>query len=291
MKNKYYDTWEFRKALSFAEDNPVKSKKQFEEYLQKYPKDYSAYPYYAGILIVLKQFEEAEKILNWVENKFKKSNNFAHDYNKIKLLENNILSNRLKLLVYQGKFDELYRLCVNNEEEIKNMNLNQIYFYCKKKIGMLDSLRRDNNSYLFRQIIEYKESDFLDYIKSYLADYNQDIDTSNKKVFSYDFPINEIIEEIKKYIPSNKGLCNGFVENMYIFKYDECGKDNNKLVDYFKVVCFHNTQEFITIFPISKSQDLEYIDLNYLKPDTNSNKVKIKSQIDKFNQRRLKNQK
>ena len=57
-----------------------------------------------------------------------------------------------------------------------------------------------------------------------------------------------------------------------------------KITDYFKVICFHNTSNFITMLPVAEGEFLPHVDLNYMLSESN-HKVKIKSQIDKFNQR------
>ena len=106
-------------------------------------------------------------------------------------------------------------------------------------------------------------------------------------IFAYDFPILEIVEEIKKYIPSDKRINGGFYDNVYIFKYDYCGKVEGKTANYFKVVCFDGTSDFITIYPCVEGKNLPYTDLNYLQyANANSNnRGKVLSQIDKFNRR------
>ena len=102
-------------------------------------------------------------------------------------------------------------------------------------------------------------------------------------MFVSKFPINKVLEEIKKYIPSDKRIYNGFYQDTYIFKYDYCGKDDNKAADYFKVICFHNTSDFITMCPSTNCQYLPCIDLNYMAKE--KPKQKQLSQIEKFNKR------
>lgn len=60
---------------------------------------------------------------------------------------------------------------------------------------------------------------------------------------------------------------------------------DNKNTNYFIVVTFHNTPYLISMYPCSNtSNNLEYVDLNYLK-ETNNKNIKRLSQIDKFNKR------
>lgn len=265
------------------------AKMLLEEYMKKYPLDYSAYPYYASILITLGDFNEAEKVLDYVEIISNANENFTSKETKVQNLKYNILFSKLKLLSYQEKYDELYKIYLNNSQELYDINLNHnIIFYCKKKLGMLSLNSINTNSYILSQITNYDESLFLEHIKKHLADYNKDINEPNKNIFAYDFPIDKVLSEVKKHICSSKKLYPGFFEDLYTFKYNECGRDNNKITDYFKVICFHNTNDFITMLPVTEGENLPYIDLNYMIPE-NTPKTKIKSQIDKFNQRYKRN--
>lgn len=280
MKNCYFDVWEFNNIIPLVEINPFVAKKKLEIYIEKYPKDYRGYTCYISTLIKLGKLEEAEKYLNIVQNVF--------EFNKYNMQEDNIENFKysfnickLKLLCYQEKYKELYEYCVNSGQE-ENDPFKLISIYCQKQMGILN-LTRSSNSYLFRQTIEYKESDFLEHIKKHLSDYNKDLDEPNKVIFSNDFPINLIINEIKKIIPSSKKLYPGFFDNMYIFKYNACGKCNGKLSDYFVAKCFNNTADFITIFPSRNGEYLPYVDLNYLNNNISGQKVKRLSQIEKFN--------
>lgn len=284
MKKKHFDNWEFNQILSLISNNPNEAKIKFENYLEEYPKDYSIYPFYISTLIALKEFKEAERILKYITNIANNDPKYRNKHNNnAKLFLRHILTTRIKLLSYQDKYDELFNLCIENEKEIKNLNLNNIIFYSKKKVGFFISDIREPNSYLFRQIIEYQETDFLEHIKKHLSEFTNN--PFNESVFVPNFPINEIIQEVKKYIPSNNSIYFNFFEDLYIFKYDNCGKDNNKQTNYFKVICFHNTKDIITICPSSNCENLPYIDLNYLVKEETSSKVKRLSQIDKFNRR------
>jgi len=283
MESKYFDNWEFQQALGMRKTNPIEARLRYEEYLKKYPEDYSCYTYYAAVLIRLGEFDLAEKVLDYVKTIASRDSHFANQFQKVKNLEGNILFNKLKILYFTGRYEELYNLYLLNEEKLKSIDVDFVFDMCKKKIGKLNCEKRDSNSYLYRQIIEYKESEFLDHIKKHLADYNQHFYKPNKNIFCPDFPIEKIIEETKKYIPSEKRIFNGFFDNIYVFKYDECGREDNRLVNYFQVICFHDTKDFITMFPSSECEKLPYVDLNYLieKPELPKTK-KYPSKIEKF---------
>ena len=280
MKTQYYNTLEFNKIVKIMNTNPKEAKNNFEDYLKKYPRDYSAYLWYIETLICLGEFKNAEKIFKYIENKIN-SSNINLDRNKINIFNKHKFYIKLKLLSYQEKYEDLYTYCVNNINRINELGLNHLLFWCKKHIGKIDPNRRDNNLYLFRQIVEYKESDLLDNLKKHEADcYEENKDT--KGIFSPEFPLEEVLKEIKKYIPSKNRIYPRLFENDYVFKYNECGRENNKLVNYFKVICLHNTDNIITAYPSNDCEHLPCIDLNYLKKEEQP-KIKKISQIDKFN--------
>lgn len=284
METKYYDNWEFKKHIAALYENPFESKNKLEEYLRKYPNDYSAYAYYAYNLIVLGEFDKAEKVLNNIEKMVAGNARFSKNSADVKMTKQDLLFDRLKLLAYQGRYQELYDLYLKNSKDVNDLDIKTLIFYCKSKLGKLNGVKKDGKSYLYGQILGYSEKEFLKHIESHLADYNSKLDTPNSNVFVPDFPISEVLKEVKKYIPSDKGVHMGLLDDTYIFKYNECGRENNKMVDYFKVVCFHNTKNMITICPVSGGEHFPHVDLNYMVKDDNKEVKKI-SQIEKFNNR------
>lgn len=287
MNKNHFNVWEFKQVLNLAETDPISARVLYEEYLRKYPEDYSAYPYYCSNLITLGELELAEKVLKYVEKEYMKNDSFNKKY-RIEKFEYNLFFARVKLLSYQEKYEELYKLCVKNISRVVDKSLNSVWFYSKKRTGRLNNEKRDVNSYLFKQIVRYEEKDFLNHIKKHLSEYNENLEIPSATIFEENFPINEVVEEIKKYIPSDKRLFLGFYDDIYYFKYDGCGRVDKRLVNYFKVVCLHNSTDFITMCPVNGNDNLPHIDLNYMIKE-DSTKVKRMSQIDKFNQRYKKN--
>ena len=90
VEKKYYDKWQFDQAFNLIETNPHEAKNRFEEYLKQYPDDYATYPYYAYVLITIGEFEQAEKILNYVEKKYIHDSKFLTIVKKVDLLKQNI---------------------------------------------------------------------------------------------------------------------------------------------------------------------------------------------------------
>lgn len=285
MKEKYFDPWEFEKNMEFINTNPLKAKQKFEEYIEQYPNDYYCYPFYASSLIALGHFNKASQIINYAEKNYVKNERIFSKSRKEKFLKESILFSKLKLFLYTGKYKEAHELYLKNKKTLDNLKLHYVFFYCRTQVDKENIKKEEIDSYSYRQMLTYTEEDFKNHIKKHTADYNRFFDEPNKLIFNPDFPLNDVIEEIKKYIPSSKKICNGFYENIYSFKYDECGRVNNSTVNYFKVIVFHNTAKFITMYPSNECENLPYIDLNYMIKDKKEPKIKIKSQIEKFNQR------
>lgn len=287
MKDKYFNKFEFKLAVELLEKNPELSRIKFEEYLKKFPYDYTAYTYYISCLITLGNLDEAENYLNYLKNISYIDNNFKSKTNKMSYLNKNLLFAYIKLLCYQHKYEELYSICIENISLIEDMNLTSVFFYCKEKLNMIDKNSRSGKKYIHKQMIDYQERDFFDHIKKHLANFNKDLSCPNPSIFACDFPITTVIENIKKLIPSSKRIFSGFYDDTYFFKYDCCGKENNKYTNYIKVVCFHDTNNIITMCPALNCENLPYVDLNYLVQNQSSETAKSRkiSQIDKFNKR------
>ena len=105
---KYFDNWEFNKIIPLIETNPFEAKIRFEEYLKKYPKDYTTYPFYISTLITLRELNEAEKVLEYITTIIDQDIKYVNNYKnntRSKLLNEHILTVKVKLLLYQDKYD------------------------------------------------------------------------------------------------------------------------------------------------------------------------------------------
>lgn len=286
-KEKYYSVWESSSAIKLIESNPIAAKEIFQEYLCKYPNDYYTYTYYIMLLITLCEFEEAEKVYKEVNNAYQNDAGFLKSASRLNGFTFNMLICKAKLLAYQEKYQELYYLYLNNMERLEPNQSNYISYTCKAKLNLLNNESQSTVplSYRFMQVSNYSEELFFDHIKSHLQAYNKDMPNQSPVVFTEDFPIKEVLKEIKKYIPSDKKLCTGLFENIYYFKFNNCGRVNTKMVNTFAVICFHNTNQFITMYPVIDNDNLPFVDLNYLVENKEKDKVKTISQIDKFKKR------
>lgn len=283
MKKLYYDRWDFLQAYGFIHNDPIKSKYLFEEYIKKYPDDYSAQNCYVYLLIVLGNIDEANNYLNNMERSMYYNSKFCNHFDKIEFVNKGIFLNKIRLYAREGEYKELYAYFIRNRQIFDDYDLFVIPFYCKSKLGLIDK-NKDYSSYLYGQIANYSEEKFFNHIEKHTADYNMNLDETNSSIFAPAFSLENTIDEIKKYIPSEKGLGYGFFEDTYVFKYNECGRCKNRLTDYFKVICFHENGNLITMFPSENCDNFPYTDLNYLVKNDKP-KVKTLSQIEKFNRK------
>lgn len=283
MKDIYFNTWKFFEAKKLIKKDPLEAKNKFENYMKDYPKDYNAKSYYSYILIVLNMPKEAKIILDNLELESNIDSLFNQEHEKVLKLQKDLITNKMRLLAYYNNYEKLLYYYNNYYHFLDNKKLATINFICRKNLGLLKEkeFNKEKFGYLFGQIIKYDENDFFNHIKKHLSGYNED--DLNNSVFLEDFPINEIIPEVKKYIPSDNRLCYTMIGDSYFFKYNDCGRNDNKITDYFKVVCFHNTSDIITLCPIKDCENIPHIDLNYL--NKSKGPVKTLSQIEKFNRR------
>lgn len=270
---------EFFEIKEKIKTNPYEAKFLLEEYLQKYPRNTLAKSYLIYTLLILGRVELAEIMNNELEEEIETNIYLLNRPEKLEYIRNNIKINKLRILARKRKYQEFIDYADQISEKI---NYNS-WFFSQYKLGQIN--KQENLSYYCSQIVNYQESLFQEHAKRHRAINNHYIYKPNNSIFMSDFPLEEIISEMKSYIPSDQKLCYGYFDDTYNFGYTECGIANGKVVDTFRVISLAD-DEFhpITMYPVDTPDSLYYIDLNYMK---NSSKPKIKtlSQIEKFNQR------
>ena len=286
MKDKYFNEWEQRSITRIAKENPIEGKKRFKQYLKKYPTDYLSWCQYANTLIVLGNINEAERIINKIEQEALNTYINLNSPNKIEMFMERITVLKIKILSYSNRYVELYDLYNKNQKNISKYNLFLVPFYCSKHFGTLtESVKQYNDSYLFQQLIDYSDLEFLKHLRKHLADNTEELEEYSDALFKPGFPILDVILETRKYIPSDKKMLTGYFDNKYVFKYNECGRNGKVICDFFEIVTFDNTKNYITMYPIIKGEKLPHIDLNYMIEKKEEPKIKRMSQIDKFKQK------
>lgn len=275
MAKDYFDKARFSNLVKLINVNPIQAKEGFELYLSEYEDDYYAFCMYAAVLIRLQKFSEAEKILVDIDKLLVK-----YPSDKSVIRRENVFYNMIAVLCYTERYEEVFSYINNNQDLCSTFKgLEKVILYCQKKLGLLNSVRSATNSYIINQIIEYSEQDMFEHIKKHLM-LSEIYD--NSCVFCENFPIKLVIEEVKKRLFFDKRICFGIYDDSYFFKYDYCGRVDKTISDYFRVVCFHNTSDIITIYPQSNCEHLPYVDLNYLNQQSCTPSISMR---EKFNKR------
>ena len=285
MKNLYYDGKLSKEINDIYQNNVVLSEKMYRDYIELYKSDYSMKVQYAKNLIALGKFEKAETLLNMVEREYLSDDNYMNSKKDMNIFLESLLMAKIKLYIYTKRYEEAYELIKQNPEAMRHLirsNLT-VKFYLEKKLGLEYS---DDilEHYQCSQIIDYDYDKFLEHV---MRSHGEKTHSEGVSYFDSTFPYEEVMEELKMIIPNNKRIYNGLIDNHYYIKYNQCGYDNDCVTDYFSLVTFDDSKEFITMYPIQEKEKYPYIDLNYLKRDElpPHKRVRRMSQMEKFNQK------
>ena len=272
MNKKYYDN-DALKIIhqKFKGHELYSALADTQKYLKKYPNDLMALLQYCHILLRLGEFETVQNCLDVIE-----LNNDSFDH------ELEILKIKLYLNSYQGNYEECGRI-LENSLISRNCRLSFLS-YIRKQLGQIDISDINSERYICEQMKSYNEEKAIEHIKKHL---NEDCcETFNVFTkFNENFPIEEIYTKLKRILPSESKIYSRGYQNIYFFKYDGCGLVDDKIIDYFYVCTFQNSNKIITMYPCHSINigKIRYTDLNDY---ANSNKkIKRISQIDKFNQK------
>ncbi|MBE6160981.1 MAG: hypothetical protein E7158_01995 [Firmicutes bacterium] len=286
-KNRFFNNDYYSNILKQGSLDPFNSIILLEEYVRTYYNDIYSYCSYASLLITVGRFDEAKKVLDELQREVEnnKKYNSLDDGIRGDTLLKNLLFIKLRYYIYSGHYEEAYNFILENEYilcEKKGVSLLTEKLFCSKKIGV-EHEKEKFDRYLYRQIVEYSEKDFLEHIKRHFQSTKEVINTS-ESLFYFEFPFERVYENVKNSIPGKEKLFDGIIEDNYYFKYDNCGKTNGVNTNYFVVKVFHDSSDIITMYPFIGADTLPYIDINYLKEEEKP-RVRRLSQIDKFNQR------
>ena len=273
--NKYdsdhYDTVEVCKIEELSILNPLSALERLEAYIDKYPRDYYAYSLHINYLIILRRFEEAYNEIQYVEKKLSEDKNMKKYADKYDKNKNSLDYAKIKYYMYTHNYQIAHDIALNNPELIETALKNRAVLYIKHKLDTCDKMNYYEEAYSSKQILNYSEERMLEHIRKHLTIGNDGKEIPNSNIFVRDFPINEVLEEAKKYLVDENAVYLGLIEDDYYFKYDDCGKENNKYVNYFKIVCYHGTKNIITVLPVSRYNEVFCVNLNYMNPNSIEN--------------------
>ena len=263
----------------FSKYYPRESVSEYKKAIKRRPQDQNMKINYIKTLILLGKFDQAEKMIYQLEDMFDYAEEYHFNEAYIEYLNNQIVSLKTQLYIYQGRNQELFELFETNKEEFKHIE-KDVKYYILKLQGKLTYEVDRKSEYFVRQIFEYDEDDFRHHMKKHVYGGRSD------NQFNEDFPVDDVIEMVKERIPSDFRLNPAFYTNAYYFKYDRCGNDHGEETDYFKVITLNNTNHILNMLPVSGVENYPFIDLNELnKQEEVKPYVKKISQIDRFNRR------
>lgn len=273
MKYKYFNEGAFSYVIKMVSDNRLdQAIVEFEKYLQKYPKDYCAYSYYADSLIKLGRFDEAEVLLSLI----------PVDSRIPELSKENVILMKLKLFSSRGQYEDCLEIIRENFEmfDRRGWAITESLIFFKKQLGLLLADDYKGFSYKVNLITDYSEEAAIECIRTTHCP----SESCPPRCFYDDFPVEDVYHRLRDLLPLENRIYSSIIENIYIFKYENCGKVDNKVVNYIKVVTFQNSNDIITMYPYENRERIDCMDLTPVIEDEIPKEKKL-SQIDKFNQR------
>lgn len=280
-----------------------------EIYCSQYPKDRVAKHYYARMLIKVGRLVDAEDVLNQlealIEEASKKRIN-EKQKNNLDKDENSLRGTRLKLLMWQGKYEEALAYYQKYGKSISKSNetTHLPRFCCHYLLGHMPKdidPTSIEEGYVYKQLLKYQEETFLNYVKNRGNTNSENEADSSDEITFFDsaFPLDEIYRQVKDIIEENKAKTDQEAKRInlnfplvsYTFSYPLCGMSKgNNIANYFTVVAFSGTSNIIKMYPSEVSQNYPHFDLTTMTPPTHSG-VKQKlytpnsGQIARFNKR------
>lgn len=267
-----FDNFDLFQIIKFSKYYPDYTLEELEKYISKYKDDCVAYTFYLKILIDKMKIKEAKKLIEFIETKYP---NFEYiDFAICKV----------RYYMFIGEYEHAKAIYDKYKDKIVAMYPNDSIFeivYAKLTSKEMP-IEAKNHNYFASQINDYSYDKFLKHIERHLANYNMDKKNPNPAVFSCDFPLERVLEEIKALIPNEERMFYNYFDDYYVFKFDEAGRVDYESVNYIRVIAIHDTNQILTMYPMISGSALPYIDINYLKEENEKPKVRRLSMTEKF---------
>lgn len=284
MAESYFSDWELQRIYDFADYDIDEAYNQTLLYIEKYPNDLFAKINLAELMCCLNR-PDFESYLYQLERYFLDNIDIQKNYRNFRAYVE-IQNLKMRLYFLKGEYQKAYDLYLKNKVEFdKKEKISGFVVLLKKKLGILDENKDFSKFYYISQVIDYDEERFLDHIKKHLVQYYSVDDTRFELgLFNEQFPLEVVFSEIKSILPNSVRLIQRTGEDLYCFKYDNCGRHKNLLTDYFCLVAIHDTCDFITMYPTVDCNKNYCIDLNYLNKECNDLKSSYNA-VERFNRR------
>ena len=229
MEKSHWNVIARRKIDAIRYTNPYEALKLYENYLKRYPDDYETKLLYASTLVTIKEFDLAHELLEEVKFEYKSNRKITENSETRKILDKCALYTEIRYLTYTEQYKKLYELLKKVPYEVRE-EFDIPCFYADLKMGKISQDNISNlRSYVKKQIYSYSEEDFRKCLNKHLYEHNLDKDEQCDKIFDKDFPVEEVLEAVKDNLNYDNAICSGGYSDVYIFKFDQCGKDNGAL--------------------------------------------------------------
>ncbi|MDO4963685.1 MAG: tetratricopeptide repeat protein [bacterium] len=273
IDEKYYKKQEYIKVKKLFFDE------KYEKYIEEAQKFLQKYPNSASVIFLMAK-------------SYRKLNNFD---GSIKIL-NNILKNNsndkyaLVELFYTYYYLREYSNCLELLPKLKKIECFEkttfelIDLILSIKLNIIIDSKNKSDLLIKSQIINNDKSKTINRINKLVGDNTTDKSRArfNRNIrpgYLYDIILENLNPEFRANIND--------IFDIYYFNIPNIGYSDYEIYNRIKVVVAPETKNIISIFPVDNNVDEEYsidLEIDYSKL-YNSQKVKYKSQIDKFNKR------
>ncbi len=273
---KYYDKERFDKIFTRKRNNSYDViLAEFESYLTDFPYDAYAINEYLSLCVKLNQLARMEPYMNGDEL------HTRYTDEKDRLLFKHV---KLKYYSYMHMFENCYTL-LNEIKDIPKTPIAGFYqvnlnFYLRFKLGLLKASEYQTKTYLFQQIIDYDIERAANHIQKHIASIEKGNGTFIRSIHLADF-----LEQIQKKLPNEKHFNTLYFSNKYCFKSSNLGYIDGDYINLSEVITLDDTNQIITMYPLKNIDNIPVIDISAPILEGEPNKIKRKSQIEKFNER------
>lgn len=159
--------------------------------------------------------------------------------------------------------------------------INRLYLYSKFKLGLNDNYDK------LDLIINYSKEKALKHIKkhTHYISYKE-----KHSIFNSNIDITNLYDELSNIINNSNKAYTDYLTDCYYFGYYNIGKEDDKQCDYLSVITIHNSNNIISMFPLTLKEIKDNYPINSVNETYNKTLYKSRlSQKDKFNLKYNKN--
>lgn len=187
-----------------------------------------------------------------------------------------MLYKKICILIKKERYKEAYDTFIILKEYDCNKNYenkyNSLEKYLKDKLNQ--SCDIEPESYVEKLLFNYDYNQVINHIQKHKEENNNKL---NHTIFNSNIDIESLYNYVLDNLNDDNFVINSFID-VYILEYPNVGSDNNKILNYLKVITLPNSKKIITMYPYDK-----YVNESYIKPK--NEKTKTLSRIDKFNKK------